>query len=432
MNNESIPRTVAAAGGLAFVGLPALLTAWVLLADYGAFFWDARTFPCGLEAMLSTGNPNAYLDPAYPGSCAGYRFQYMSAPGVTRLLADVVDVIGMKALAVGYGALYAASLVALAWTVARDNRGSPLVPALFFLTLSCGIFVFETSSGNLSIVFAGLVSIAVLKLDEGTWPAVALCVVAALFKPHYALYLLIPFVARRDVLGASFGAAAVSLWYAADAVLHPGEFSAWLELILPIVHAEPHFGFMRLMQVAGYAQGDWTILALAYLAWCAFLLVLTLRVCNRLTSAVDRGFAALACVTLMLPRLKEYDCLVLVPLFFWLAHGLPPPARSRLYRLVVSVGFVAPALLWWIRKLPLAVDSSTVTLRAIADIPWLLQAQGIFLVAAMAIVFATMVVAAGPSASVQGRDRPFPENDDGGRTSPPDIALVAVERPGST
>lgn len=375
-----------------FVGVPALLIAWVLLADYGAFFWDARTFPCGIEAMLATGEPNAYLDPAYPGSCAGYRFQYMPAPAITRVLAAFVGLVGINALVIGYAALYAAALAALARSTVRMNGGSPLLPLLFFLTLSCGIFVFETASGNLSIVLAGFLVVAIANIDERPAWIVALCVVAALFKPHYALYLLIPLVARRDYLAVSFAAAAISLWYAVDALLHPEAFSAWLELILPIVRAEPHFGFMRVMQLAGYAQGDWAVLAAVYLAWVAFLLVLTLRVCARLPSPTDRAFAVLACVTLMLPRLKEYDCLVLVPLFFWLAQGLAGRARRWLYGLVLLAGFVTPAVAWWVRKLPMIFDASTATLRAAAEIPWLLHVQGIFLVAALALVFGSLVV----------------------------------------
>lgn len=397
-----VARTI----GVLVVGLPALLIAWVLLADYGAFFWDARTFPCGIEAMLATGEPNAYLDPAYPGSCAGYRFQYMPAPAITRVLAAFVSLVGMDALVIGYAALFAAALAALARSAVRLHRGSPLLPLLFFLTLSCGIFVFETASGNLSIVLAGLMVVAISKIDERPSWIVALCIVAALFKPHYALYLLIPLVARRDYLAVSFAAAVISLWYAIDALLHPEAFSAWLELILPIVHAEPHFGFMRAMQIAGYAQGDWAVLAAAYLAWCAFLLVLTLRVCARLPSSADRAFAALACVTLMLPRLKEYDCLVLVPLFFWLAQGLAERCRLWLYRLVLLAGFVTPAVAWWVRKLPMIFDSSTATLRAAAEIPWLLHVQGIFLVAALALVFGLLVAFRHDACPAGGPQRP--------------------------
>lgn len=383
------PIRVAAA---LLIGIPVLLIAWVLLGDYGAFFWDAGTFPCGIEAMLATGDPNAYLNPAYPGRCAGSRWQYMQAPAVTAVLGSFVGVFGMNALIALYGGLYAASLGFLGWVTAQVSGGRLALPLLFFATLSCGIFIFEVASGNLSIVFAGLLCAAILQMDRRPALTVVLCVAAAAFKPHYALYLLIPLIARRNYLAVSFAAAAVSLWYALDAVLHPEAFARWLELILPIVHREPHFGFMRWMQEAGYAEGDWLLLGGVYVLWCAGLLVLTLRMCATMSTPIDRAFAALACVTLMLPRLKEYDCLVIVPLFFWLAAHLAESRMRWLQRLVFALGFAAPAAVWWFRKLPLLMDPAGATLRAAAEMKWLLQNQGVYLVAAFVIVFGTMAL----------------------------------------
>lgn len=422
---DAIAKRMWHMGVTLLIGVPALLISWVLLGDYGAFFWDAGTFPCGIEAMLSTANPNAYLDPAYPGSCAGSRFQYMQAPGITKLLAGFVSIFGMNALIVLYGCVYAVSIATLGWSVARLNRTPPMLPLMFFLTLSCGIFVFEVASGNLSIVFAGLLTALILNIDRRPGLAVALCMTAAVFKPHYALYLLIPLVARRNYLAASFGAAGISLWYAADAMLHPEAFSRWLELIIPIVRGEPHFGFMRLMEAAGYAQDNWTLLAGTYIGWCAFLLALTLRVCARMSLPTDRAFAALACVTLMLPRLKEYDCLVLVPLFFWLAPRLADGTRQWLYRLVLFGSFVAPAAVWWIRKLPMLLEPSSVTLRAAAEIRWLLHTQGIFLVAAVAIVFGMMIIGLGRGAEATS-PKPAAHGADDDAAVAPEPALAPL------
>lgn len=374
------------------IGIPVLLIAWVLLGDYSAFFWDAGTFPCGIEAMLATGDPNAYLNPAYPGRCAGSSWQYMQAPAVTAVLSGFVGIFGMNALIALYAGLYAASLALLVWATTQASGGRLALPLLFFVTLSCGIFIFEIASGNLSIVFAGLLCAAILQIDRRPVLAIALCVAAAAFKPHYALYLLIPLIARRNYLAVSFAAAAVSLWYALDAALHPETFARWLELILPIVHREPHFGFMRWMQEAGYAEGDWLLLGGVYVVWCAALLGVTLRMCATMSSPVDRAFAALGCVTLMLPRLKEYDCLVIVPLFFWLATHLAESQTRWLHRLVFVLGFAAPAAIWWFRKLPLLIDPAGTTLRAAAEMKWLLQNQGIYLVAAFAILFGTMAL----------------------------------------
>lgn len=387
-------RLLAWTAGVILVAVPAILIAWVLLGDYGAFFWDAKTWPCGIEAMIATGHPNAYLDPGYAGNCAGYRFTYTPPPAITAVLASLGAALGIDVLVAVYAALYAVALASLGRTVHRLH-GSLAVPVLFSLSFACGIFVFETASGNVSIVFGGLLSGLILSIERRAGLVVALCVIAALFKPHYALYLLVPLLARGNYLAVSVAGAAVSLWYAADAVLHRQAFTDWLNLILPIVHGEAHFGFMKLMQFAGYAPGDWSVLAAGYAVWCLLVIGLTLNVCARLASPVDRAFAALACATLLLPRLKEYDCLVLVPLFFWL-HVRSTDAQRRLLQRVVGVtAFVVPALWWWARKLPLITGESPLTLRTATEFKWLIQVQGIFVAAVAFIVFATVVATFG-------------------------------------
>jgi len=317
----------------------------------------------------------------------------MLPPAVTLLLAGVVRAIGIDLLNAAYAVVYALALALLAWA-ARRQAASAREWLLFAGLFACGVFVFEAGSGNITIVFVALLLGLILTGEAHRhWVAclVLLCVAASAFKPLYALYLFIPLFAAGAWLAVAAAAAAILAGYAIDALWQAARFDQWLNLIVPIVYAEPHFGVMRLMQWAGLGAGDWLAQAGGYVVWCAAVIGLLWLARPRLPTATDRALAALLGVTLMLPRLKEYDAVVLVPLVFWLRAGLPAQRRRLFERLAIGLGFLLPALWWWVRKAGLFIAVPQPTLTQIADPAWLIATQGFFVAALLLLMFGFLV-----------------------------------------
>jgi hypothetical protein len=360
----------------------------------GLFFWDAKTVPCGLLSFIDTGDPNRYLNPDYPGACGGFGYEYMVPPAATQLLAGLVRVAGTSWMTVGYALAYAAALSVLLRSTRRYSDNWPEVAAAASL-MACGVYLFEAGGGNLTIAFLGGLLALLPRLDRGprgSLAVVVLCVVGAWIKPMLALYLLIPLYAAGAWLAVAAGAAAATTLYALDAVLQPVAFDRWLQLIVPIVYDEPHFGVVRLMQAFGLGAGDWGIQMAAYALWCALILTLLWRLRARLPRVDDKAMAALLVVTLLQPRFKEYDAVVLIPLLFWLRARLPTVQRVWLERGIVLGTFVVPALWWWGRKLRLTLGVDHPTLTQWADPRWMIETQGFFLTLASLILFAFLIL----------------------------------------
>lgn len=374
---------------------PVLALAYSLYGEHGMFFWDGRTIPCGLQSFNATGNPNAYLrDSAYPGPCAGYGYEYMLPPAVTAALAALLRGVGPDAFNVAYVLLYGGALAVLLRGAARFAGGWTAPLALAGL-IACGVFVFEAGGGNITVPLLALLFLLCTQADRHpqrfAW-TIPLCAVAAAFKPFYALYLLLPWFAqpalRLRVLAAC---SIVSGGYALDAWLQPAAFARWLNLIVPVVYAEPHFGIMRLMQALGLGAGDWWLQAGGYALWCALVLALLWRCRPHLATPAARALAALLAVTLLQPRLKEYDAVVIIPLAFWLLAQLPAARRQRLRLSLLLACGIVPALWWWLRKLGLFIAIEAPTATQIADPRWLIETQGFFLAGAVLILFGFLV-----------------------------------------
>jgi len=388
---------------LLLLGPPVLALAWSLYVDGGLFFWDARSIPCGIQSMLQTGHPNAYLpatfnpnhDPniSFQGACAGYPFQYMQPPAVTSLLAGFTQVFGLDVLNGAYFILYALAIGLLGWSARRYGAKGMELP-LFALLIACGVFVYDIGGGNITLAFVGLL-IGLIATSEHNrhWVTctVLLCAAASAFKPLYALYLFIPLFAAGAWLAVAAAAAAITVGYAFDAALHAARFDQWLSLIFPVVYRQPHFGLMYLMESLGVGTGQWMALAGSYVLWCALVAGLLWSVRKRLPDAQDRALAALLATTLMLPRIKEYDAIVLIPLFFWLRAWLPEQRRVLFQRLALVLAFVLPALWWWLRKVSLLAVVSDPTITQIADPKWHMSSQGFFLTGLLLLMFGFLV-----------------------------------------
>lgn len=382
---------------------PVLALAWSLYVDGGLFFWDARSIPCGIQSMLQTGNPNAYLpatfnpnhDPnvSFQGACAGYPFQYMQPPAVTSLLAGFTQVFGLDLLNGVYFILYALAIGLLGWSARRYGAKGMELP-LFALLIACGVYVYDIGGANITIVFVGLlIGLIATGAHNRHWVTctVLLCVVASAFKPLYALYLFIPLFAAGAWLPVTAASAAITVGYAFDAALHAAQFDQWLNLIFPVVYRQPHFGLMYLMEWLGVGTGHWLALAGSYVLWCALVAGLLWSARKHLPDVQDRALAALLATTLMLPRIKEYDAIVLIPLFFWMRAWLPECRRILFQRLALVLAFVLPALWWWFRKIALLASVDNPTLSQIADPKWHMSTQGFFLTGLLLLMFGFLV-----------------------------------------
>jgi hypothetical protein len=383
---------------------PVLVMVVSLYGQHGMFFWDAKTIPCGIQSVLQTGNPNAYLNnSSYQGACAGYGYEYMLPPGITSFLAGFVNFAGLTTLNAAYFVLYAVALTLIGIT-ARRYAGSGMELLLLTSLIACGAFVFEMGSGNPTIVFIGLLFGWLLRAEENRYWAlclVLLCVVVSAVKPLYALYLFIPLFAVGSWLAVAAAAAVISVGYALDAVLQASKFDVWLNLIVPVVYGEPHFGVMRLMQWGGWGVGDWLAQGGGYIFWCMLLMCLLWSARPRLHTVQDRALAALLAVTLMLPRLKEYDAIVLIPLIFWLRSRLPAHQQPLFKRIVFILAFLLPAIWWWVRKVGLLIAIAKPTMTQAADPGWMIATQGFFLTALLLLMFGFLVWPCGtvPAAS---------------------------------
>lgn len=380
---------------LALLLPPVLALAYSLYGEHGMFFWDGRTVPCGLQAFNDTGDPNAYLrNDAHPGACAGYGYEYMLPPAITVALAALLRLAGLDAVNGAYVLLYALALAALL-RGAAGFAGQWRAPLALTGLIACGVFVFEFGGGNIAIPFLGLLFWLCLQAERQAerlaW-TIPLCVIAAAFKPLYALYLLIPWFAapalRLRVLAAC---SLVSVGYALDAWLQPAAFERWLNLIVPVVYAEPHFGIMRLMQAFGLGAGDWWPQAVGYALWSLAVLLVLWRCRQALATPGARALAALLAVTLLQPRLKEYDACVVIPLAFWLQTRLPVAQQRWLRRSLLLICGIVPALWWWLRKLGLFIAVEAPSATQIADPRWLIDTQGFFLAAAVLLLFGFLV-----------------------------------------
>jgi len=379
-------------GLVAFLLTPIILLAWYLYLESGApIFWDGRTIPCGLEAVSATRNPNAYMGAGFGGSCDGYGFAYTLPPWITLFMLAVVDVIGLQGLNLAYVVLYVAGLLSLL-LLARRYHGSLGLPLAFAVLVGNGAYVLEAGSGNVATLLVCLVCVAIMLLPRWSAASIAAPMLAAMFKPHLALYLFVPVAARLPWIVISGAVFMLAMAYASDLALHPEAFDRWWLYIMPDTYADRSFGIIGVMQLFGVEFGQWGLqLAVAGL-WATAVLLVGLWVLNRMTRIQDRAMFALLCAILMLPRIKEYDCFALIPIVFWQLSYLDDAWRDRYRQLLLWVGMVIPCLWWWLKLGYLVVQNSPLTLRAAVDLHWHYRTQGAVLAAIALLSFVVMVL----------------------------------------
>ena len=357
--------------------IPGSVFAYSLLAEHRAYFWDGTVYRCAIEASLATGTPYRFI-----GDCAGYFLPHTYPYGGTQLLARIASILGRLTVTYGYALAYASGVLLFAHVIYRLG-GSLWVLLLVLLAPGAGVFVSELVSGNVAIPFYGLLLWLICRDAPNFGRIAALGAAMAPFKPLYSAYLIIPFLLRRDVRIPAVGAGLVAAWYAGDVLLFPAHFAEWLGVAVHHANEVPGFGFTMLIRKGGLELGGKASIAAAYLVWAGVIGALTLRAVARSPTPLIQALAAIAGTALLLPRLKEYDCLILIPLA--LAVWPAVSARERREWGLLVGGFAAglPATIWWLRKLPLLWSDSADLWRAFVDMRWLVQNQGGFLFAAL-------------------------------------------------
>lgn len=394
-------RTILALALLLCV-LPGAIFSFSLLAEHRAYFWDGTVYRCAIEATLATGNPYRFI-----GECAGYFLPHTYPYAGTHVLAALTQALGLDAMRGLYLALYLSGTALFIHTLRRLNA-SPASITLLILAPGAGVFVSEFVSGNMGIPFYGFL-IWLLARSEGQSRAVTiLAACMAPFKPLYGSYVLLPFLLRREWLLPAAMAVSVGLWYLADALLFREQFTAWLGAAVDHANAVPGFGFSMLIRKGGLALESSALVFAAYALWVACIIALTLRAVRQAPTPLVAAFVALAGTALLLPRLKEYDCLVLIPLSCALWSATPRRERQEWFALVGGFALVLPALVWWIRKVPLLWTSPHEPWRAFVDMRWLVQHQGGFLFAAM--LAALLLIAFRRAPVTPDTTRPRPES----------------------
>lgn len=357
--------------------IPGVVFALSLLLEHQAYFWDGTVYRCALEATLATGNPYQFV-----GDCHGYFLPHTYPYGGTRVLAALASVIGVAPLSALYVLAYVAGTVLMARLLYQQGASALLIAALL-VAPGAGVFVSELVSGNMGVPFYGVLLWLTWRHASSATVPVALGAAMAPFKPLYAAYIGLPFFTQRKILIPALGAGAVAGWYAADAGLFPEFFSLWLANAAEHANQVPGFGFSMLVRKAGGQLDGTFAIGFAYLLWAGTITLVTLRAVRRAPDAPIAALTAIAGTALLLPRLKEYDCLVLLPLSLALWATMTRHEQREWLGLVGGFGIGLPALIWWLRKLPLLTGGNAEPWRAFVDMRWLVQNQGGFLFAAL-------------------------------------------------
>ena len=375
---------------LLLLGAPVALSLIYLLVYSGApLFWDGMTLSCGLDAFINGSAPNAYLDPDYGGRCAGYGFQYMHPPGITYLLASISGVISLQGLIYLYITLFIISVWLLLYVGNQYRQHWPVVIGLTIF-MGCGALLMEFFGGNVAALFVGFIVGTMVVIERYPWAIIIVSVLTALFKPHLALYLLVPLAAGVGPAWVIAGVAFVALWYAVDLAWHRQEFMEWLSFVMPISYFDRSFGSLRIGQEFGVGLSGTLLQIMISGSWFLLMMGGLYKLRQRFSHPIDIAFVALLCVTLSLPRLKEYDSLVVLPIIFWTLSKLSLEVGRR-YVWALFLGlFLLPALWWWGRKVLLYFSNSSPEWMLVADLQWLYRTQGWVLVFALLLSMLTL------------------------------------------
>lgn len=360
--------------------VPAAFFAAELLGHVRSLFWDTHAYHCGLTALQVLGDPYRWQT-----LCPDNPFPYLYPPLVSRGLAWL-GAHAQTALLAGMAGLYALALYGLfgRWRSLGATR-----PLLLCFGIGGAAVIGELASGNIGVIVAGALSLAVFQIERRPWFFALACLAGALFKPTYLLFLLVPALACGAYLSASAALAAAALLYALDLSLSRELFLQWLAQLPPALENDPGGGLWGLLAVM-FPKAPLSLRLFLQLLLVAGLGWALLRQLRLTVPVLERALLTLLCVTLALPRLKGYDALVLFPALFWFAQRWPEDARQRVYHRLALAVVALPGIIWWARKIWLAGQGRLDTLQQWADIRWLVASQEFFLAAAVLTLLVTL------------------------------------------
>jgi hypothetical protein len=266
------------------------------------WFMDFNAVACAGVAV-NTGQP------IYSGAqvCPGFAHtSFVYTPVVAQVAAVFERHFGVSFFTALYGALFCLIVVLVARALLAEDRALA-ARAPFLSVLSASLL----QSGNLSIVFHGVLLVARKRL--AVWPmALALVVIlAAVAKPPFAVYSALLLFLDRPIwqrLALAFAAGAVPAAYLAFfRIEEPGLFIQWWHLInFYGLQAERGAGFLSLPWVSSitWVPG----LAALYAIYAVLMIGAGLALAHfRLKSAADRLALGITVCLLLYPRLRGYD-----------------------------------------------------------------------------------------------------------------------------
>ena len=311
-----------------------LISAWwmrvlILHPGMGEIWWDWRIYKAGLDAMFLGGDP---YDIAKIQALSGTTMSFAMPPLVTRLLRAINDLANPTVIG---NAIWLASTV-----------GYFLIPFLtikiLYSKMNFGLFVLNSATtiaafkggglqallgANMSIAFHASILVGLFfALKDKKWNLFyAFVLIACLFKPYFAAYLIFPALlfgwSWKEFWTGSAVLTVSGALYLIGASMYPEEQSAFLRN-LTVINFEglKQYGVAALnagIMTFGDARSGYVsafIFAAAVLPFCLF----------GLPRQFELRIAALLCiVTIINPRMNHYDVFVAaVPAAFIISRFL--------------------------------------------------------------------------------------------------------------
>lgn len=267
-----------------------------------SWFQDFDAVSCAGVAV-NTGQPIYAGGLVCPGASPT---SFIYTPIVAHLAAAFEGRFGFSFFAALYGAAFCFVVAKVAAALLADDRYLA-ARAPFLAGLSASLL----HSGNLSIIFHGIVLVARRRL--AVWPlALALVVIfAGIAKPPFTVYAaLLLFLDRplwQRLALAAFAGAVPVLYVMHFRIAEPALFGQWLHLVSFYgLEAERGAGFLGLPWISSIS---WLPgLAMLYAVYAALMIGAGLALARlRLDSESDRLALGIAVCLLLYPRLRGYD-----------------------------------------------------------------------------------------------------------------------------
>jgi hypothetical protein len=285
----------------------------------GSFMWDASVYMCGAEAYKADISPYS----AHGMEClvSGLPFVY---PPLFAWALSLLPTVLLPIILYGLHLAFSFLLIFLVFWIAEPaSRGRASV---LFLTFIGGINLLALLTGNLSVAFYSMLALALYLGSVRT--CYVICLLGTLIKAQYGVFFLVPFLIDRNVLRAGIFGMLLATIFALDAWAHPRLFAEWLSAVSRLADG-PDVGWSFLHGLAALGSFSPTEKVIAYVPYAVGLIGLFLWATQDVPRGRQYGLLATLLGISLLPRLKEYDLLLVVPIYLHLSMSMPDRLRLR-------------------------------------------------------------------------------------------------------